>query len=82
MIKDNKYRILLAWIYFLLLEFFFAWVGGNLSGWLISGLDMKDVETVSQIVTTSTLVMWLLGSFIAFCITYMTFFKHKPTVED
>jgi len=77
MIKNRKYRICVAWIYFLILEFFFAWLGGGLSSWVISGFDIKDVETVLKIITTSTSIMWFLGSFISFYITYVTFFKHN-----
>lgn len=74
--KNKKYRVLIAWAYFLVLEYFFAWSGGAIGGWLIPAIGGDDVENIVNLISIFSMGMWFLGSLIAFYITYLTFFKN------
>lgn len=77
--KNKKYRVLVAWAYFLILEYFFAWSGGTIGGWLISSIGGDDVENVVNLIWIFSMGTWFLGSLIAFYITYLTFFNNTET---
>lgn len=77
MLKGKKYRVLVAWIYFMIIELLFTWLLGSLTGLLVTNLDKDDVEKAISIMTYSTTLTWLLGSFMAFYLSYVVFFKEK-----